>query len=223
MSSPRSAERFNACSTHAKPQSHNDQGCRSCCCYQSMLYRWVQQWGPLSHSKGQEHHELAPSFSSRLHRWDSSSADMDLISLLGSTLERAQLPSQRALPDAWDMVRSRFQTAEHWPSQSGQGLSREYPPHSLQSSDTWSSYQLTPHVKQELSWRRSSSMDKTASLPKNPSSSKELPMLRLWWWWSWPCISVGCWTLAKDIRGETDSKISEVERRIKTVDTTLQL
>lgn len=34
----------------------------------------------------------------------------------------------------------------HLPSQRGQGRSREYPPHSPQSRETWLSDQLTPHL-----------------------------------------------------------------------------
>lgn len=107
--------------------------------------------------------ELAVNFSSRLQSLASSSEGEERRE---QGLLRAQLPSHRAFPHAWDMVRSLFQTEEQWPSQIGQGLSNEYPPHSEQSRETWSSCQETPHVKHELSCSLSSSIDKTASEAK---------------------------------------------------------
>ena len=47
-------------------------------------------------------------------------------------------------------VRSRFHNCPHLPSQVGHGRVSEYPPHSLQSKETCSSCQLTPHLVYRL-------------------------------------------------------------------------
>jgi len=92
----------------------------------------------------------------------------------------AHSPSHLALPLACDMARSRFHMTWHFPSHTTHGLCREYPPHSAQSKDTWSSGQLTPHVKHEFSCCLICSMENTVFSGWYLHSSKELILLKLW-------------------------------------------
>lgn len=54
-------------------------------------------------------------------------------------------------------LRSRFHKLRHRPSHKGHGLSSEYPPHSLQSSETCSSPHETPHLQISIIFRKQSS------------------------------------------------------------------
>lgn len=59
-------------------------------------------------------------------------------------------PSHWARRCLWEASKSLLQTSSQLPLQWRQGRRKAYPPHSAQSREAWSSYQLTPHVKQEL-------------------------------------------------------------------------